>query len=66
MKSDDDVPVLICLTHADNLYLECVAKEKEYKIEAIEDKRKAIQRELQVCQYGFAVNNFECICCDFD
>jgi hypothetical protein len=47
MKSDDDVPVLICLTHADNLYLECVAKEEEYKIEAIEDKRKAIQRELQ-------------------
>ncbi|CAI8045401.1 hypothetical protein GBAR_LOCUS25109 [Geodia barretti] len=66
MKSDDDVPVLICLTHADNLYLECVAKEEEYKIEAIEDKRKAIQRELQVCQYGFADNNFECIWCDID
>ena len=44
----DDVPVLVCLTHADNLYLECVLKEDEYNTKDIEFKKLAIETELKV------------------
>lgn len=47
MKSDG-VPVLVCLTHADNLYLECVEKQKEYNVETAEAKKIAFRNELQV------------------
>ena len=48
MKSGD-VPVLVCLTHADHLYLECIAKEEEYNIMTNEAKMRAIENELKVC-----------------
>ena len=46
MKSDD-VPVLVCLTHADNLYLECATRGKQLNMQEDEVKR-VIQSELQV------------------
>ena len=51
MKSDD-VPVLVCLTHADSLYLECVAKEEEYNMSSVELKKQAISSELTVGQHA--------------
>ena len=47
MKTDD-VPVLVCLTYADLLYLECVTRAEEYKLETTEAKKEAIKHELRV------------------
>jgi hypothetical protein len=46
----DDVPVLVCLTHADNLYLECVGREDEYNTKKVEFKKQAIGIELMHIQ----------------
>ena len=47
MKTDD-VPVLVCLTYADNLYLECVTREEEYNTKTVAFKKRAIGIERQV------------------
>ena len=47
-KIKSGVPVLVCLTHADSLYLECTEREKQYNIEKVETKEKALKNELQV------------------
>ena len=63
---EEEVPVLVCLTHADRLYADLIPKDKSETLEPTGFKQQQIGRELQVCQMkycfcGYCAYNTACL-----
>lgn len=52
----EDVPLLVCLTHADRLYAECMKKDQDPNPN--ESKRQVIGSELQVREWLASLCSF--------
>ena len=46
---ENDLPVLVCLTHADRLYSECVGD--DHTLEPTKYKQKIMEKDLSVSSY---------------